>query len=332
MKKYNFAVVGVTGMVGSAFLRVLEEFKLPIENIYFFASSRSAKGNITFDGNIYDIQELDEHSFDKDIDIALFAVDNPISKIYAPIAAKKGVVVIDNSSAWRMDPEVPLVVPEVNSEDIIKHNGIIANPNCSTIQAMVALKPLHDKYTLKRVVFSTYQAVSGAGVAGYEDLKEGLKGNLPKTFPHPIANNCIPHIDIFLDNGYTKEEMKLVYESRKILNIPDLKVTATAVRVPVFDSHSESINIEFEKNYNLEELKQILADAPGLVVEDDIDNNCYPLALNAAGKNETYVGRIRRDESLDSGVNLWVVADNIRKGAATNTVQIAQALIKIWEK
>ena len=326
MNKYNFAIVGATGMVGRTFIKVLEEKNLPINNIYFMASSRSAGSKITFKNKEYTVEQLNEHSFDKDIDIALFSAGGNISLKYSPIAASNGVVVIDNSSAFRMDEDIPLVVPEVNSEDIKLHKGIIANPNCSTIQAMVALKPLHDAYTIKRIVFSTYQAVSGAGMGGYKDLEEGLKGNPPTKFPHPIAGNCIPHIDVFLDNGYTKEEMKMIQETRKILHAPNLAITATTVRVPVFDSHSESINIEFEKEYDLNELKKLLKNSEGIILQDDPKNNIYPLALNAAGKNETFVGRIRRDESVESGVNLWVVADNIRKGAATNTIQIAEKL------
>ncbi len=331
MKKYNVAVVGATGMVGRTFLKVLEELKLPVENYYLMASKRSAGTAVEFMGKEYVIEELTENSFDKDIDIALFSAGGSTSEKFAPIAASKGVVVIDNSSAWRMDPEVPLVVPEVNPEEILKNKGIIANPNCSTIQAMVALKPLHDKYKIKRIVYSTYQAVSGAGLAGWQDLENGLKGEEPKKFPHPIANNCLPHIDVFLPNGYTKEEMKMVNETIKILGDDSLKITATTVRVPVFNSHSESINLEFEKDFDLEELKDVLRNAPGIVVQDDPENNVYPLAANATGTNETYVGRIRRDESVKNGVNLWVVADNIRKGAAANAVQIAQKLISYWE-
>lgn len=328
MKKVNLAVVGATGMVGRTFLKVLEERQLPIENFYVMASSRSAGFTLTFNGKDYVVEELNEHSFDKPIDIALFSAGGSTSAKYAPIAAAHGCVVIDNSSQWRMDPEVPLIVPEVNPEDINWHKNIIANPNCSTIQAMVALKPLDDKFKIKRVVYSTYQAVSGAGVAGWKDLEDGLKGVEPKKFPHPIANNCLPHIDVFLDNGYTKEEEKMINETRKILHRPDLKVTATTVRVPVFDSHSESINIEFEKPFEMAEIFETLKNAPGVVLEDDPQNNVYPLAIHAAGHDEVYVGRIRRDESVENGVNIWVVADNIRKGAATNAVQIAQVLIE----
>lgn len=332
MKKYNIAVVGATGMVGRTFLNLLEEINLPVENYYLFSSARSAGTKLEFMGKDYIVEELTEASFDRGIDIALFSAGGGTSKEFAPIAASKGCVVVDNSSAWRMDPEIPLVVPEVNPQDIKGHKGIIANPNCSTIQAVVALKPLHTKYRIKRIIYSTYQAVSGAGLGGYQDLENGLKGEAPKKFPHPIANNCLPHIDVFLPNGYTKEEMKMVNETRKILGDQSLRITATTVRVPVFNSHSESINVEFENQFDLEELKDVLTQAPGIVVEDDAEHNVYPMPLNAAGKNETFVGRIRRDESVENGVNLWVVADNIRKGAATNAVQIAQELIKMWDE
>ncbi|MDQ2085220.1 aspartate-semialdehyde dehydrogenase [Herbivorax sp. ANBcel31] len=332
MKQVNLAVVGATGMVGRTFLKVLEERKLPIEKIYFFSSKRSAGKKITFNGEEYTVEELTEKSFDRGIDIALFSAGGSTSKKYAPIAAEKGCVVIDNSSCWRMDSKVPLVVPEVNPEDISWHEGIIANPNCSTIQAVVPLKALDDKYKIKRIVYSTYQAVSGAGLDGYKDLERGLKGEEPEKFQHQIAGNCLPHIDVFLPDGYTKEEKKMIDETRKILGKKDLKVTATTVRVPVFNSHSESVNVEFEKEFDLDELKEVLKNAPGVVVEDDVSKNIYPLALNANGKDETFVGRIRRDESVESGINFWVVADNIRKGAATNTVQIAQELIKKWNE
>ena len=328
MKKVNLAVVGATGMVGRTFLKVLEERQLPIENFYVMASSRSAGSTLTFNGKNYIVEELNEHSFDKPIDIALFSAGGSTSAKYAPIAAEHGCIVIDNSSQWRMDPNVPLIVPEVNPEDISWHKNIIANPNCSTIQAMVALKPLDDKFKIKRVVYSTYQAVSGAGVAGWKDLENGLKGEAPQKFPHPIANNCLPHIDVFLENGYTKEEEKMINETRKILHHPDLKVTATTVRVPVFDSHSESINIEFENAFDIKEVFETLKNAPGIILEDDPQNNVYPLAINAAGHDEVYIGRIRRDESVENGINIWVVADNIRKGAATNAVQIAQVIIE----
>ncbi len=326
MKKVNLAVVGATGMVGRTFLKVLKERNFPINNLYLMASKRSAGTTLEYDGKEYVVEELTEHSFDKPIDIALFSAGGSTSEKFAPIAASHGVIVVDNSAQWRQDPKVPLVVPECNPEDISWNSGIIANPNCSTIQAVAVLKPLDDKYKIKRVVYSTYQAVSGAGVAGWKDLEDGLKGEAPKKFPHPIAGNCLPHIDVFMDNGYTKEEMKMIWETRKILHDPDLKVTATTVRVPVFNSHSESINVEFENPVDVEEVKKILFEAPGVVVVDDPAHDSYPLALDAAGTDDVYVGRIRRDESVDNGINLWVVADNIRKGAATNAVQIAQIL------
>lgn len=333
MKKYNVAVVGATGMVGRTFLKVLEEKNLPVENYYLMASARSAGKTVEFMGRDYVIEELNEHSFDNDrVDIALFSAGGFTSEKYAPIAAQQGVVVIDNSSAWRMDKEVPLVVPEVNPEDIEWNKGIIANPNCSTIQAMVALKPLQDKYGIKRVVYSTYQAVSGAGMAGYKDLENGLKGEAPKKFPYQIAGNCLPHIDVFLDNGYTKEEMKMVNETRKILHDDNIRITATAVRVPVFNSHSEAINVELEKPFEFSELVETLRNAPGVVIMDDTEHDIYPIAEKATGTDATYIGRIRRDESVENGVNLWVVADNIRKGAASNAVQIAEKYIEQQSK
>ena len=328
MKKVNMAVVGATGMVGRTFLKVLEEKQLPIENIWFFASKRSAGSKLMFNGKEYTVEELKEDSFDRGIDIALFSAGGGTSEKFSPIAASKGCVVIDNSSAWRMDPEVPLVVPEVNPEDVKWNKGIIANPNCSTIQAMVALKPLDEAFGIKRVVYSTYQAVSGAGRAGWEDLENGLKGEAPKKFQHPIANNCLPHIDVFTPDGYTKEEIKMINETRKILHRPELKVTATCVRVPVFNSHSESINIEFEKPFELDDVVEILRRSPGVIIQNDSENNEYPLATNATGTDEVYIGRIRRDDSVENGINMWVVADNIRKGAASNAVQIAEYMIK----
>jgi aspartate-semialdehyde dehydrogenase len=328
MKKYNVAVVGATGMVGRKFLQVLAERKMPVEKYYLFASSRSAGKQVEFMGKTYTIIELNEQNINKyDIDIALFSAGGSISKEFAPIFAKRGTLVIDNSSQWRMDDNVPLVVPEVNPEDIERHNGIIANPNCSTIQAVVALKPL-AKYKIKRIVYSTYQAVSGAGMSGYADLENGLKGGEPQNFPMQIAGNCIPQIDVFMDNGYTKEEIKMINETKKIMNDYDLRVTATTVRVPVFHGHSESINVEFEKDFDLAELKETLENAPGVVVMDDFKNGEYPTQLFCEDKDDVFVGRIRRDDSVDSGVNLWVVSDNIRKGAATNTVQIAEEYIR----
>ncbi len=329
MKQYKIAVVGATGMVGRTFLKVLEEYKLPAESYTLFSSAKSAGTKLNFMGGEYTVRELTESSFDEGFDIALFSAGGSTSEKFAPIAAQKGCLVIDNSSAWRMDPEVPLVVPEVNPEDIKKHKGIIANPNCSTIQAMVALRPLQKAYGIKRVVYSTYQAVSGAGRGGWDDLENGMKGEAPKKFPYPIAGNCLPHIDVFLDNGYTKEEMKMVNETRKILGDDSMRITATTVRVPVFNGHSESINVELEKPFELKELVEVLKNAPGIVVQDDPANNVYPMPITATGHDETFVGRIRRDESVENGVNLWVVADNIRKGAAANAVQIARKFIEL---
>lgn len=328
MKNPNVAIVGATGMVGRTFLKVLEERNFPFNNLYLMASAKSAGEVVNFKGKDYIVEELTEKSFDKDIDIALFSAGGSTSLTYAPIAASHGVIVIDNSSAWRMDDSVPLVVPEVNPYDIKWNKGIIANPNCSTIQAVVALKPLHDKFKIKRIIYSTYQAVSGSGVKGVKDLEEGLKGNdLMSAYPHPIAGNCLPHIDVFTDNGYTKEEMKMINETKKILGDDSLKITATTVRVPVKDSHSESINVEFEKPFEMEDIVYILSNAPGIIIQDDPQNNIYPLARNVAGADEVYVGRLRRDYSADHALNMWVVADNIRKGAATNAVQIAELLL-----
>ncbi len=328
MKKVNVAIVGATGMVGRTFLKVLQDRNFPIDNLYLFSSARSAGSKIEFAGKEYIVEELNENSFDRDIQIALFSAGGSVSEKYAPIAASKGVIVVDNSSAWRMDEKVPLVVPEVNPEAVKEHNGIIANPNCSTIQAMVPLKPLHDKYKIKRIVYSTYQAVSGSGVKGTKDLEDGIKGVPNSFYPHPIAYNCLPHIDVFMENGYTKEEMKMINETMKILNDYNLKITATTVRVPVVNGHSESINVEFENDFDIEELKNILSNSDGLEVMDDPSNNIYPTAFELSGRDEVFVGRIRKDFSVDSGINMWVVADNIRKGAATNTVQIAELLLK----
>ena len=327
-KKYKLAVVGATGLVGRTFLKVLEEKNLPNFEYTLFCSQKSAGTKMEFLGREYIMQELTEKSFDEGFDFALFSAGGDTAKQFAPIAASKGCVVIDNSSAFRMDKDVPLVVPEVNPEKIFENHGIIANPNCSTIQAVLPLKALDNKYTIKRIVYSTYQAVSGAGRYGILDLENGAKGLPPTKFAHPIYNNCLPHIDVFMDDGYTKEEHKMINETRKILDKPDLPITATTVRVPVLNSHSESINVEFEKDFDLDEAKHVLSDFPGIIVTDDIANNVYPLATEATGHDEVFVGRIRRDFSVKSGLNLWVVADNIRKGAATNAVQIMEKLIK----
>ncbi len=329
MKKYNIAVVGATGMVGNKMLEVLTERNLPINNFYAFASAKSAGKTINFMGKDYTVIELNEENIAKyDIDFAIFSAGGGTSKTFAPVFAKKGTVVVDNSSQWRMDPTVPLIVPEVNAHDLSWHKNIIANPNCSTIQAVVALAPLHKKYGIKRIVYSTYQAVSGAGVAGYEDLKNGVNGEAPKKFPKPIFGNVIPHIDVFLPNGYTKEEEKMIKETRKILGDESLKITATTVRVPVFHGHSESINVEFKKPVTLDGIMDCLKNAPGVVLMDDTANLVYPTPKEIENKDEVFIGRVRLDESVESGMNMWVVADNIRKGAATNAVQITEALIK----
>ena len=328
MKKYKLALVGATGLVGRTARTVLEEKNLPISEYVFFSSCKSAGTKLTFKGKEYTVRELKEDSFDEGFDFAIFSAGGETSKKYSPIASSKGCIVVDNSSAFRMDKDVPLVVPEVNPDDIKWNKGIISNPNCSTIQAVVPLKPLDDKYKIKRIVYSTYQAVSGAGKGGVDDLENGLKGMPPKKFPHPIVNNCLPHIDVFEENGYTKEETKMINETRKILGKPDLRVTATTVRVPVLNSHSESINVEFENDFDLDELKNLLKNSSGIILEDDPKNNIYPLAQNANGHDEVYVGRIRRDYSVPFGINMWVVADNIRKGAATNAIQIVEKLIE----
>jgi aspartate-semialdehyde dehydrogenase len=327
MNGLKVAVVGATGMVGRTFLKVLEERNFPIEELYLFASEKSEGKTMNFKGNEYVVEKLTENSFDKGIDIALFSAGGDTSKKFAPIAASKGTIVVDNSSAWRMDNDVPLVVPEVNPEDIKWHKGIIANPNCSTIQAVVVLKPLYDKYGIRRVVYSTYQAVSGSGYKGIRDLKEGLSGKTPVFYPHPIVNNCLPHIDVFMENGYTKEEMKMINETRKILGDNSLRITATTVRVPVEFCHSEAINVELANEYDQDELRNLLENSPGVKVMDDPSRNIYPLATVAADTDLVYVGRIRRDYSVENGLNLWVVADNVRKGAATNAVQIAELLM-----
>ena len=327
MKNYKIAVVGATGLVGRSFLRVLEEKKLPVSKYVLFASKKSAGEKLKFMGKDYTVEELNEHSFDEGFDFALFSAGGDVSKKYAPIAVSQGAIVVDNSSYFRMDDDVPLVVPEVNFQDALNNKGIIANPNCSTIQAMLPLKALDDKYHIKRIVYSTYQAVSGAGKDALDDLANEDNSKPLKKFPHPIYNNCLPHIDKFLDNGYTKEEMKMVNETRKILHRPDLKITATAVRVPVSNSHSESINVEFDKQFDMDDLISTLKSFPNIVLVDDPSTNQYPMAIDATGHDEVFVGRVRRDESVESGVNLWVVADNIRKGAASNAVQIVEKLI-----
>ena len=321
------AVVGATGVVGRMMIKVLEQRNFPLDELVLFASKSSAGKEMEFRGRKIKVRELNaENIKSANVDYALFSAGSDVSRDFAPVFAECGAVAIDNSRYWRMDPKVPLVVPEVNPEAAFAHNGIIANPNCSTIQAVVALKPLHDAFKIKRIVYTTYQAVSGAGRQGLEDLKNGLEGLPPKKFPHPIANNIIPHIDTFDADGYTGEEMKMVHETRKILGDDSLKITATTARVPVYYGHSESINIEFFKPVTRESALEVLKNADGIVLCDDVSKNVYPMPLDCEGTDEVYVGRVRRDFSVDSGLNIWVVDDNIRKGAASNTVQIAELL------
>ena len=332
-KKFNVAVAGATGAVGNQMINCLEEADFPVESVKFLASARSVGRKIRFKGDLIAVEELKEDSF-KGVDIALFSAGGGTSERFAPHAAKDGCVVVDNSSAWRMDPDVPLVVPEVNPHAVAQYTkkGIIANPNCSTIQMVVALNPIHKKYGIKRIVVSTYQAVSGTGKKAIDELFDQTRAMInfldweKKVYPHRIAFNCLPQIDVFLKNGYTKEEMKMVNETRKILEDNSIGVTATTVRVPVFYSHSESVNVETRQPVSAQEVKSLLENTPGIKVVDDPEHNLYPLATEAAGQDLTLVGRIRDDESIANGINMWIVADNIRKGAATNAVQIARVL------
>ena len=330
-KKYNVAVVGATGLVGQTFLKVLKERKFPVENLYLYASARSAGKIINWNGKDYTVIELKDENIREDIDVALFSAGGGTSLEFAPKFRDKGAVVVDNSSAWRMYPEIPLVVPEANPEALAEHNGIIANPNCSTIQVMPVLKVLQENYGLKRVIYSTYQAVAGSGQKGLDDLDANLRGEASKNYPHQIAFNALPHIDVFLENGYTKEEIKMIEETRKILSLPDLKVTATCVRIPVRMGHAVSVNVELEKSFELDDVIRKFEEKEGVIVQNNGKNNEYPMPITAADTDEVYVGRIRRDETVENGLNLWVVADNIRKGAATNTIQIAETLIRRGE-
>jgi len=327
-KKYKVAIVGATGLVGRTALKVLEEKDFSNIQFTLFSSKKSAGTKLEFMGTNYIIQELTKNSFNSGFDYAIFCAGGETSRKYIPIATSKKCICIDNSSFYRMNPDVPLVVPEVNPGDIYNNSGIIANPNCSTIQAVVPLKPLDKKYGIKRIVYSTYQAVSGAGREGIEDLKNGFEGFEPKKFPYPIFNNCLPQIDVFMDDGYTKEEHKMIDETRKILHKPDLPITVTAVRVPVINCHSESINIELEKDFDMYDVKILLQNFPGIIVVDDLEKNYYPIATKADGYDEVFVGRIRRDFSVENGLNLWVVSDNLRKGAASNAIQILEKLIE----
>jgi aspartate-semialdehyde dehydrogenase len=334
-KKFNIAVAGATGAVGNQMLTCLEERDFPVKSIKLLASRRSVGRKLRFRGDLIAVEELTEESF-KGMDIALFSAGGAASKKYAPLAAKDGCVVVDNSSTWRMDTKVPLVVPEVNPHAIAGYTkkGIIANPNCSTIQMVLPLNPIHKKYEIKRIVVSTYQAVSGTGKKAIDELFDQTRSMInfldyeKKVYPHRIAFNCIPHIDVFLDNGYTKEEIKMVNETRKILEDDNIGITATTVRVPVYFGHSESVNIETEKEISADQVRSLLEKEPGIKVLDNPKKNIYPLAVDAAGQDLTFVGRIRDDESVKNGINIWIVADNIRKGAATNAVQIAEILAK----
>ncbi|MBI5562007.1 MAG: aspartate-semialdehyde dehydrogenase [Deltaproteobacteria bacterium] len=334
-KGYCIAIAGATGVVGHEFLKILEERGFPVGELRLLASERSAGTTLEFKGKKEPVRNLDEETF-KGVDIGLFSPGAPVSAVYAPKAGKAGCIVVDNTSQFRMDPDVPLVVPEVNPEAIAqyKKKNIIANPNCSTIQMVVALKPIHDAFRIKRIVVSTYQSVSGAGKEAMEELSDQIKAlyNMrepeAKIFPHRIAFNCLPQIDSFLPNGYTKEEMKMVNETHKIFDDPSIKVTATTVRVPVFVGHSESVNVETERPITPEAVKKLLKKAPGVTVVDDPKNGLYPMPVDAAGQDDTFVGRIRRDETVPNGINMWIVSDNLRKGAALNAVQIAELLVR----
>ncbi|MEW6060439.1 MAG: aspartate-semialdehyde dehydrogenase [Bacteroidota bacterium] len=331
MKLYDVIVAGATGMVGRKMIQVLEERKFPVGKLFPMASSHSVGKRVMFNNKEWTVQELNEENIrNSHAKIALFSAGASVSRQFAPICAKYDITVIDNSSAWRMDPSIPLVVPEVNREKIFSGSKIIANPNCSTIQMVVVLKPLHDRYNIKRVVVSTYQSVTGAGQKGHDQLmKEWNEEEIQEMkFPHQISFNAIPHIDEFLDNGYTKEEMKMVNETKKIMGDNSIEVSPTCVRIPTIGGHSESVNIEFEKPFELSDVREVLSKAPGVVVQDAPMEKIYPMPIWAHDKDETFVGRIRRDETVKNGLNLWIVSDNIRKGAATNAVQIAEEWIK----
>jgi aspartate-semialdehyde dehydrogenase len=334
-EKYNVAIVGATGAVGEQLREVLEERQFPVGELRLLASERSAGQFLPFHNKQVRVDILEDDSF-RDIDIGLFSAGSRVSAQFAPVAVAAGAVVVDNTAHFRMEPDIPLVVPEVNAQDIVKYKnqGVVANPNCSTIQMVVALKPIHDAARIKRVVVSTYQSVSGAGRRAMEELSQQVgalfngKDLRKEKFPHQIAFNCIPHIDVFMEGGYTKEEWKMIHETRKILGEPSLPMTATTVRVPVFCGHSESVNVETVVKLSAAEARKILREAPGVVIADEPENNVYPMAIDATGKDATYVGRIREDDSVPNGLNLWVVADNLRKGAALNAVQIAEILIR----
>jgi len=332
LSEFNVAVIGATGVVGREMIKILEERKFPVKNLFLFASKRTAGETILFNEQDHKVQELNEDSFNN-IDFALFSAGSDVSKEYAPLAAKKGTIVIDNSSAFRMDSHVPLIVPEVNPIEVSKHNGIIANPNCSTIQMVVALKPILDEVGIERIIVSTYQSVSGTGKNAINELREQSEQILKNqkitrnVYPHQIAFNVLPHIDVFEDNAYTKEEMKLIHETKKIFGEPKIRITATAVRVPVFHGHSESIYLETKKHISIKSLKKILINSKGIKLIDDISNCKYPLAIMSEIYDDVMVGRLRKDLTEPNGINMWIVANNLRKGAALNAIQIAELLI-----
>lgn len=321
---YKIAVVGATGLVGQKMLEVLERKAIPFNELTLFTSARSANKEVVYQGKTYITEELTEEKANEKYDFVLMSAGGSTSLKFSPLFEQAGSIVIDNSSAYRMEEDIDLIVPEVNSPQL--NRKIIANPNCSTIQSVVPLKPLQDKYGLKRVAYTTYQAVSGSGVAGRNDLINGAKGEAPKNYPHPIYNNVLPHIDVFLENGYTKEEQKMIDETKKILNLPDLKVTATCVRVPVQDSHSVAINVTLEQPATVKDLRHLFEQTEGVVLIDDVANNEYPLAINTTGKDEVFVGRIREDDTLDNSFHIWCTADNLLKGAALNAIQILEQI------
>jgi aspartate-semialdehyde dehydrogenase len=331
MRQYNIAVVGATGLVGRTFLKVMEEYKLPIRELRLFASINSLGKKMVYASKEYEVQTLKEGCFEN-IDFALFSAGSEVSRIWAKVAEKEGALVVDNSSCWRMDERCALIVPEINLDDYLTHSRIIANPNCSTIQSVLPLKPLDDAFRLKRILFSTYQACSGSGKKGLDDLNNCQKGLSPSFYPYNIAKTCIPEIDAFLDNGYTKEEMKMVNETRKILHHPDIRIAATCVRVPVPVAHGVSIAAEFEKPVEVSKARELLRNYEGIKVADEPDKHIYPVSTMAAGNDFVYVGRIRKDLSSDNGLLFYTVGDNVRKGAASNAVQIVKKIMEREEK
>ena len=333
MQLQDVAVVGATGLVGRKMIQVLEERNFPVGRLRLLASERSVGKTIEFKGKTYSVEKVSVAAF-RGIEIALFSAGASVSKEFAPHAVKAGALVIDNSSAFRMDPKVPLVVPEVNPRQILFHHGILANPNCSTIQMVVALKPLHDRWKIKRIVVATYQSVTGAGKRGTDQLEAELnkRQDFTRKFPHQIAFNCLPQVDEFFEDGFTREEHKMVNETKKILSDDTIKVAVTCVRVPTIGGHSEAVNVEFEKSFDIRDVREALHHAPGVCVQDDIGHSIYPMAITAHDQDDVFVGRIRRDETVKNGLHLWVVSDNLRKGAATNAVQIAETWLAMKQK